>query len=101
MKDTHNNTHNQDEKIKYITEGQQCIVFPTLDLSTKRIGLGNGSNRVTPVAYDIKFHPATFILFKSLLIKASILDSIPLSDSNIHFISYGLIQSTDETTVNN
>ena len=65
----------------------------------KRIGFDNGSNIVTTIAYEIKCHPAYYILLKSLLNKSSVLDPIQPSDSNIHFIPYGLIQSTDATTV--
>ena len=67
----------------------------------KRIGFGNGTNRVTTVAYEVKCHPAHSTILKSLLIKASVLDPLPPSDTNIHFIPHGLIQSIDATTVKN
>ena len=83
------------------TVGHQRILFLTFDLSTKRICFGNESNRVTNVVYEIKFHPSKSILLKSLLIKSCVLDLIAPFDSNIHFISHDLIQSTDVTTVKN
>ena len=82
-------------------EQDKSITFPAFDLSTKRIGFGNGTNRVTPVAYEVKCHPAHSTILKPLLIKASVLDPLPLSDTNIHFILHGLIQYTDATTVKN
>ena len=82
-------------------ETTNSITFPAFDLSTKRIGFGNGTNRVTTVAYEVKCHPNHSTILKSLLIKASVLDPLPPSDTNIHFIPHGLIQSTDATTVKN
>ena len=96
-------THvNKTEKWKMKqTVGHQRILFLTFDLSTKTICFGNGSNRVTTVAYEIKCHPSKSILLKSLLIKSCILDLIAPFDSNIHFIPHDLIQSTDTPTVKN
>ena len=82
-------------------EHNNSITFPAFDLSTKRIGFGNGTHRVTTVAYEVKCHPKHSTILKSLLIKASVLDPLPPSDTNIHFIPHGLIQSTDATTVKN
>ena len=69
------------------------------DLSTKIIGFGNGSNRVTTVAYEVKCHPVHSTLLKALLLKLSVSYSLSPSDTNIHFIFQDLIQSTDATTV--
>ena len=93
------NKRNPDRKLKDATDSHQRIVFPTFDLSTKRIGFSNGSNRVTTIAYEIKYYPIHSTLLKSLLIKTSVLDSIQQSDSNVRFIPRGLIQSIDTTTV--
>ena len=68
---------------------------------TKRIGFGNETSQVTTVVYEVKCHPAYYTIVKSLLTKASVLDPLPPSDTNIHFIPRGLIQSTDATTVKN
>ena len=99
-------THNH--IIKRTTDGQpkdpehnNSITFPAFDLSTKRIGFGKGTNRVTTVAYEVKCHLSHSTILKSFLIKASVLDPLPPSDKNIHFIPHGLIQSTDATTVKN
>ena len=99
MTNTQTNKRKPDGHLKDITCSQQRIVIPDFDLSTKRIGFGNGSNRVTTIAYEIKCHPTHSTLLKSLLIKSSVLDPLQPSNSNIHFIPHGLIQSTDATTV--
>ena len=98
---THNNKLKPDEQMKDKIEGQKLITFPAFDLSTRRNGFGNGSNRVTTVAYEIKCHPAYSTLLKAILIKSSILDMVPPSNTNIHFISHILIKSTDTTTIKN
>ena len=51
------------------------------------------------VTYEVKCHPAHSTTLKSLLIKLSVLDPLPPSNTNIHFIPHGLIQSTDATIV--
>ena len=78
---------------------KNSIIFPAFDLSTKCIGFRKGTNRVTTVAYEVKCNPAHFTILKSLLVKSSVLDPLPQSDTNIHFIPHGLIQSIDATTV--
>ena len=40
-------------------------------------------------------------MLKSILIQGSILDPVLPSDNHIHFIPYGLLQSTDATTGKN
>lgn len=97
-----NNKHNNKlipaDQLEDVTEGNQCIVFLVFDLFTKIIGLGNGSNRVTTIAYEIIYHLVYSTLLKSLVIKSLVLDHIPPSDSSVHFISYGLTQSRDTIT---
>ena len=101
VNNTQNNKRKPDGRLKNVTENQQRIVFAAFDLSTKRIGFGNGFNKVTTIAHEIKHHPVHSTMLKSLLIKSSVLDPIQPFDSNIHFISHGLIQSTDATIVKN
>lgn len=98
---THSNRIKLDDQLRDITEGQQCIIFPAFDLSTKIIEFENESNIEITVAYEIKCYPDNSTLLKSLLIKSSILYPIPPSDSNIYCIPHGLIQSTNATTVKN
>ena len=98
---TQTNKRKPDGQLKDAIDSQKRIVFPAFDLSTKRIGFGNGSNRVTTTTYEIKCHPTHSTLLKFLLIKSSVLDPIQPSDSNIYFISHCLIQYTDTTTVKN
>ena len=85
-----NNKRKPDGQLKDVTDNQQRIVFPAFDLSTKRIGFGRESNRVITIAYEIECHPAHSTQLKSLLIKASVLDTILPSDSNIHFFPTAL-----------
>ena len=97
--------HNNNNKRKLYGQLEEAeankyrIIFPVLNLSTKRIGLGNGSNRVTTVAYEVKCHPAHSTILKSFVIKSFVLGPLPQSGTNIHFIPHDLILSTDATTV--
>ena len=75
------------------------IAFPAFDLPTKKIDFGNSPHRVTTIVYEIKCHPDHSALLKVLLIRASVLDKNPPSDSTIHFIPYGLINVSDSNTV--
>ena len=101
MLHNNNNTRKPGEQLKDAAENQQRIVFPVFYLSMKRIGFGNGSNTVITVAYEVKCHPAHSTLLKYLLIKASVLDLLPPSNTNIHLIPRVLIQSTDATVAKN
>ena len=69
--DTSNNKRLPDGNRKDPTTLENTIVFPAFDLSTKRVGFGNGNSRVTTVAYEIRCHPAHATLLKSILIQAS------------------------------
>ena len=73
--------------------------FPAFDLSTKKVGFGNSSHRVTTIVYDIKYHPDHSALLKLLLIRVSVLDKTPPLDSTIYFIPYGIINVLDSNTV--
>ena len=53
------------------------------------------------VAYEVNYHPAHSTILKYRLIKYSVLDPLQPPDTNIHFISHDLIQSTDAITVKN
>ena len=50
--------------MKDATEGHKRIIFPTFDLSTKRIGLGNGSSEGIMLAYEIKCNPENSTMLK-------------------------------------
>ena len=73
------------------SDNDNYIVFPAFDLPTKRISFGNGSARVTTIAYEIRCYLHYATLLKKILIQASILYPILPSYSHIHFITYGLI----------
>ena len=96
-----NNKRLPDGNRKNSTTPDKTIVFPAFDLSTKRVRFGNGNTRVTTVAYGIRCYPAHATLLKSILIQASTFDPIAPSDNHIHFIPYGLLQTTDTNTVKN
>ena len=98
---TSNNKRLPDRNRKDPTTPDKTIVFPAFDLSTKRVGFGNGNSRVTTIAYGIRCHPTHATLLKSILIQASVLDPIAPLDNHIHFISYGVLQTTDANTVKN
>ena len=52
---TNNDTkRNLDGQMKDATEGHKRIIFPALDLSTKIIGLGNGSSEGIIFTYEIE-----------------------------------------------
>ena len=85
-----NNKHKPDRQLKEAETNKHHIIFPAFDLFTKRIGFGNGSNRVTTVVYEVKCHPDHSTVLKLLFIKSSALDPLPPSDTNIHFIPHGL-----------
>ena len=70
----HNNKRKPDGELKEPEKNKNSVIFPAFDLSTKRIGFGNETNRVTTVAYEVKFQPAHSIILKYLLIKSSVLD---------------------------
>ena len=54
--DASNNKRLPDGNRKDPTTPDKTIVFPAFDLSTKRVGFGNGNSRVTTVAYEIRCH---------------------------------------------
>ena len=46
--------------------GQQKIVIPTFDLYSKEVGDGNGNERVTQFAYEIRTSPTNANMLKNL-----------------------------------
>ena len=58
------NKHKPDGQLQEAEINKHRIIFPVFDLFTKRIGFGNRANRVTTVAYEIKFHPAHYTILK-------------------------------------
>ena len=98
---TSNNKRLLDGNRKKPTTNDKTIVFPTSDLSTKRVVFGNGNARVITVAYEIRCQHDHATLLKSILIQASVLDPVSPSDNHIHFIPYGLLQTTDTLSVKN
>ena len=97
----HNNKRKPYGQLKESDKNKNSIIFPAFDLSTKRIGFGNGTNRFTMVVYEVKYYPAHSTILKSLIIKSSVLDPLPPFDTDIHFLPHSLIQSTNATTVKN
>ena len=95
------NKRSPDDNRKDPTKNSNTIVFPAFDISTKRVGFGNGNARVTTVAYEIRCHFDHATLLKSIFIQASVLDPISASKNYTHFIPYGLFQTTYSFTVKN
>ena len=54
---TTNNKRNPDGNRKDSNTQDNTIAFPAFDLSTKRVEFGNGTTRLTTVAYEIRCHP--------------------------------------------
>ena len=98
---TTNTKWNPDSNRKDPNTQDNIIVFPAFDLSTKRVEFGNGTTRVTTVAYKIRCHPSHATLLKPILIQAFVLDPVSPSDNHTHFVPYGPLQTTDATTVKN
>ena len=51
--------------------GQQKIVIPAFDLYSKEVGDGNGNEKVTTFAYEIRTSPTNANMLKNLLCKIS------------------------------
>ena len=66
-------------------ERQQKIVIPAFDLYIKEVGDGNGNERVTTYAYEIRKSPNNANMLKNLLCKIS-----NECNSNLRFIPYGI-----------
>ena len=98
---TSNNKRLPDENRKDPTTNDKTIVSLAFDLFVKRVGFGNGNSRVTTIASKIRCHLDHATLLKLILIQVSVLDPVSPSDNHIHFILYGLLQTTDATTVKN
>ena len=47
--------------------GQQKIVIPAFDLYSKKIGDGNGNERITSFAYEIRTSPSNANMLRNLL----------------------------------
>ena len=95
------NKRSPDDNRKDPAKKSNTIVFPAFDISTKRVGFGNGNARVTTVAYEIRCHLDHATLLKSIFIQVSVLDPISASKNHTHFIPYGLFQTTYSFTVKN
>ena len=76
------------------SEEFEPIQLPAFDLSTKKIGFGNGKRRVTTTAFEVKCHPDDALILKHLFCRLSTSDDKALSNNHIHFVAYGLPQYT-------
>ena len=75
-------------------KGKQRIVLPAFDLHNKEVGHGNGMQRVTTIAYEIRTSLVTAAVLKNLLYKISIDVS-----NDLKFILYGLISVAGKDTM--
>ena len=55
--------------------GSERIVLPALDLYSKNIGHGNGDQRISTLAYEIRTSPDHAVNLKNILCKISMTDS--------------------------
>ena len=69
------------------------IVIPALDIHHKTVGNGNGADRISTTAFDIRCNPKDSSLLKTLMARCS-------EDPNneFTFIPYGLLQMTNTET---
>ena len=74
--------------------GKQKIVIPAFDLYSKEVGEGQGYDRITTLAYEIRTSPENAIMLKSLLCQVSSAKVLDLK-----FVPYGLDRQTNERTI--
>ena len=74
--------------------GQQKIVIPAFDLYSKETGDGNGNERITTFAYEIRTSPSNANMLKNLLCKIS-----NEGNSNLILIPYGIQSLSKEGTI--
>ena len=72
--------------------GSERIVLPAFDLYSKNIGHGNGDQRISTFAYEIRTSPENAITLKNILCKISMAASNELT-----FIPYGMDSLGTET----
>ena len=65
--------------------GSERIVLPPFDLYSKNIGHGNGDQRISTFAYEIRTTPDHAVTLKNILCKISMTDSNELT-----FVPYGI-----------
>ena len=74
--------------------GKQRILIPAFDIYSKEIGEGQGRDRVTTFAYEIRTSPENSTMLKNLLCKISSENILDLK-----FIPYGLDKQTNQRTL--
>ena len=72
------------------------IVIPAFDLYSKEVGNGNGNERVTIFAYEIRTSPTNSNMLKNLLCKIS-----NEGNSKLRFIPYGIQLLSKQGTMRN
>ena len=76
--------------------GKQKIIIPAFDLYSKEVGDGNGNERVTTFAYEIRTSPDNANMLKNLLCKIS-----NEGNSKLRFIPYGIQSLSKQGTMRN
>ena len=76
--------------------GQQKIIIPAFDLYSKEVGDGNGNERVTTFAYEIRTSPKNANMLKNLLCKIS-----NEGNTKLRFIPYGIQSLSKQGTMRN
>ena len=72
-----------DSKVK--PTGSERIILPAFDLYNKNIGHGNGDQRISTFAYEIRTSPENVIILKNILCKISMTDK-----NEMTFIPHGM-----------
>ena len=74
--------------------GKQKIVIPAFDLYSKEVGEGQGYDRITTLAYEIRTSQENAVMLKSLLCQVSSAKVLDLK-----FVPYRLDRQTNERTI--
>ena len=86
-------TKNTSKEITDDPQRQNEILIPAFDIHHKTVGNGNGANRISTIAFDIRCNLKDSSLLKTLMTRCS-------EDTNNEFtlILYGLLQMTNAET---
>ena len=84
--------------MKLIDSTLKLIIFQneTIDTTSKGVGNGNGNEKVTPFAYEIRISPDNANMLKNLLCNIS-----NEGNSNLRFIPYGMQSISKQGTMRN
>ena len=84
---------NTSKEITDDPQRQNEILIPAFDIHHKTVGNGNGANRISTTAFDIRCNPKDSSLLKTLMARCS-----EDTNNDFTFIPYGLLQMTNAET---